>query len=114
MTMPVDFTLLLTVAGLIPLVMIVLYRVWPLLLGQEVVDWVYCIPFVAFGAGMAGVAVGVYLQPFADFISNRGSQALVLIIIVEIVTVFLVSQEIDAAEKRADEDTDNGNSETNA
>ena len=108
--LPPDFSVLLGVAGIIPLVILVQFRVWPALRGRDAVDWVYCIPFVALAASMVGVAIGIYAEPFSAVISNRGSQGLIILIAIELVTVFLVTQEIEAAEKRAADE----NEETNA
>ena len=107
--LPPDFSVLLGFAGILPLVMLVQYRLYPIIRGRPPVEWVYCIPFVALSGGMVGIAIGLYAEPFSAIISSRGSQALLFLIAVELVTVFLVTREIEAAEKRAKENT-----ETNA
>lgn len=106
-----DFSVLLGFAGILPLVMLVQYRFYPVIRGRPPVDWVYCIPFVALAGGMVGIAIGLYAEPFSSVISNRGSQGLILLIAVELATVFAVTREIEAAEKR---EAENENTESNA
>lgn len=100
---PLNFTALLSVAGIIPLAMLTYYRVWPFLRNHPPVDWVYCIPFLALGGVVFGAAVGIYLRPLSVFIVYTGSQALILVILAEFATVLAVTQLMSADAARCDD-----------
>ena len=93
------FDVLLILAVAIPVAMLIHYRAIPILRRRDPVPWPYALPFVTMAVALTGVAVAVYLNPFA-FVGTPAEQALGIVIAVEfgavVVTTELLTRATDA------------------